>query len=258
MTTGQPSAKLLYLDILAAAMLLTRIPVHWPEHETPETDRSYWAFPVIGVGVAAMAAIPAGLLVHYGMPGLAAALLALAGVAVVTGGLHQDGLADVADGLGGRDPQSRLQIMRDSSVGSYGILALIFTTGISAACLAAIAAQGGMALLHAMITTAALSRAMMAVQRHVNATPDETGLASMTGRPSATVAISAVLLGSIIAISFSGIGAAFMLVGAGLAVTWLLGRFLHSLFGGVNGDGLGATQQLSETVMLVILAMAAA
>lgn len=257
MNTGQPSPRLLYLDILAAAMLLTRLPVPWPQEETPETARSYWAFPLIGVAVAAMAAIPAGVLLSFGLPPLAAAVMILALIAFLTGGMHHDGLADVADGLGGRDPESRLRIMRDSSIGSFGTLALIMITAISAACLAAIASTGAMALIHAMISTAAMSRAMMAVQRHLHTTPDENGLANMTGQPSALTAVTAVLAGTVIVVSFSGINAAIMIVLAGLIITVLLGQYLRHLIGGVNGDGLGATQQLTEASMLAVLAMAA-
>ena len=81
-------------------------------------------------------------MLHFGLPPLAAAMLTLAGIAFITGGLHQDGLADIADGLGGRDAADRLRIMRDSSIGSYGTLALISLTFVSMACLAAIAASG--------------------------------------------------------------------------------------------------------------------
>ena len=109
-------------------MLLTRIPVEWPQDETPQNARSYWAFPIIGVGAAAPPALLAGIMLHYGLPPLAAAMLTLAGIALLTGGMHQDGLADIADGLGGRDTADRLRIMRDSSIGSYGTLALISLT----------------------------------------------------------------------------------------------------------------------------------
>ena len=257
MTASQPSPRMIYLDILAAAMLLTRIPVEWPQDETPQTARSYWAFPLIGVGVAAPPALLAGVMLHFGLPPLAAAMLTLAGIALITGGLHQDGLADIADGLGGRDAADRLRIMRDSSIGSYGTLALISLTFVSMACLAAIAAPGLQAMVHAMISAAALSRAMMAVQRHLNGTPDNKGLANMTGQPSGMIAVIAVLVGLVIAVSFSSVNAALLMLLSVLAVTYGLGRGLNRMIGGVNGDGLGATQQITEMVMLMILVMAA-
>ena len=249
---------MIYLDILAAAMLLTRIPVEWPQDETPQTARSYWAFPLIGVGVAAPPALLAGIMLHFGLPPLAAAMLTLAGIAFITGGLHQDGLADIADGLGGRDAADRLRIMRDSSIGSYGTLALISLSVVSMACLATIAASGLHAMVHAMVSAAALSRALMAVQRHLNDTPDNKGLANMTGQPSGMIAVIAVLVGLVIAVSFSGVNAALLMLLSGLAVTYGLCRGLNRLIGGVNGDGLGATQQITEMVMLMILVMAAA
>jgi adenosylcobinamide-GDP ribazoletransferase len=257
MTTNQPSLRLLHLDILAAAMILTRIPVHWPEDTSPETTRCYWAFPLIGLGVVVIPALLSGVLLYWGTPPLAAGMLTLAGIAFLTGGLHQDGLVDVADGLGGKDPKARLRIMRDSSIGSYGILALLSVSIVSVSCLAAIAAEGAFAMIYAMISAAALSRAMMAVQRHLHSPPDDTGLASKTGRPSDITTIIAVLVGMVVCASFSGVIVTFMLTLIGLAITVLLGRFLVNLVGGVNGDGLGTTQQLAEAAMLIILAMAA-
>lgn len=258
MSYPEPSARLLYLDILAAAMLLTRIPVEWPEGETPETSRSYWAFAIVGVGVAFPPALIGGIFLLAGMPALAAAMVTLAGIALLTGGLHQDGLADVADGLGGRDPEHRLKIMRDSAIGSFGTLSLITVTVISAASLATIAGDGVTAMIYAMISCAALSRSMMAVQRHFNAPPEGPGLASMTGKPSGMTTMVSLLTGVIISISFSGLSATFFMTAVGLIITAGLGVMLKRLLGGVNGDGIGATQQLTEAAMLVILVMAAA
>ena len=131
---------MIYLDILAAAMLLTRIPVEWPQDETPPNARSYWAFPIIGVGAGTLHYWR--IMLHYGLPPLFAAMLTLAGIALLTGGMHQDGLADIADGLGGRDAADRLRIMRDSSIGSYGTLALISLSVVSMACLARLLHRG--------------------------------------------------------------------------------------------------------------------
>ena len=71
-----------------------------------------------------------------------------------------------------------------------------------------------------MISAAALSRAMMAVQRHLNGTPDNKGLANMTGQPSGMIAVIAVLVGLVIAVSFSGVNAALLMLFLGLAVTY--------------------------------------
>jgi len=236
-------------------MILTRVPVTYEFETDPDTKRSYWAFPIIGVGVAAIPGAIGALLVTAGIPPLASAILALGGVMLLTGGLHQDGLADVADGLGGRDPSHRLKIMHDSATGSFGALALFTFTMIAATCLADLGRSNPWEMLHALVASAALSRAMMALQRVMHAPPDETGLAHLTGRPEMIIAATSLILGVFLAMAFVGINAAMMALLAGIAVTLALGFFLQRWIGGVNGDGLGATQQISETAILMTLVM---
>lgn len=256
--TTRPNATDLYLDILAAAMLLTRIPVAWPEGEEPRTARSYWAFGLIGLGVAALPAMLAAVLISAGAPALAAAALLMALIAVLTGGMHQDGLADVADSLGGRDPSHRLTIMHDSSIGSFGTVGLITTSVISLASIAGLAAISVEAMVGGVLAAATLSRAMMAVQRSLHEPPTAKGLASLTGKPDSVTSLVAVLISLVIALIFTGLASAFLMLLVGLAVTYGLGRFLQGWIGGVNGDGLGATQQLSEAAMLLALITALA
>lgn len=263
MTRSQPPSSdwsnitpgLLYQDIMAASMILTRIPVTYEFETEPDTKRSYWAFPIIGVGVAAIPGAIGALLVTAGIPPLASAMLALGGIMILTGGLHQDGLADVADGLGGRDPSHRLRIMRDSATGSFGTLALLIFTMTAAVYLADLGSNSPWGMLHALVASAALSRAMMALQRVMRSPPDETGLAHLTGQPDMIVAATSLLLGLLLAIVFTGISAAIAGFLAGVAVTLALGWFLERWIGGVNGDGLGATQQISETAILMTFVM---
>jgi len=250
-----PSVEHIYQDMLAASMILTRIPVSWNFDAEPDTRRCYWAFPAIGIGVAAIPGIIGSLLIMAGIPALAAAMLALGGVMLLTGGLHQDGLADVADGLGGRDAAHRLAIMRDSATGSFGTLALVVFTLTSAACLAELGGGSFWGLLHALVASAALSRGMMALQRCMHTTPDENGLAHLTGQPGWTTTLISLLLGVMLAVAFVGIEAAMAGLLTGAVATLALGRFLHAWIGGVNGDGLGATQQISESIILMTFVM---
>ncbi|CAI8450512.1 MAG: Adenosylcobinamide-GDP ribazoletransferase [SAR116 cluster bacterium MED-G04] len=264
----------IYRDILAAAMLLTRIPVKWPvkwpvkfhdghvegegsDEAEPDTARSYWAFGLIGLGVSAIPAMLAAVLIGAGVPALAAAAVIMALIALLTGGMHQDGLADVADSLGGRDPEHRLTIMRDSAIGSFGTIGLITVSVMTLASIADLASHSVEMMVGGVITAATLSRAMMAIQRVLNDPPTSQGLAHLTGRPSAAVAAIATLTSLVIAIVFSGFGPAFLVLAVGAVITLALGRFLQAWVGGVNGDGLGATQQLSEAAMLITLTIMA-
>ena len=138
----RPAARLAAVvdPILAALMLLTRLPVRVARPMAPAAfARAYGWFPAVGALVGAV-----GGLVLWGaggaVPPLAAALLAVAAQVLLTGGLHEDGLADVADGFGGgRDRERRLAIMRDSRIGTYGALALVLGVGLRVALLAPLA-----------------------------------------------------------------------------------------------------------------------
>lgn len=240
-------------DMMVAAMLLTRIPVPWPNEETPNTARSYWAFPLIGIVVAILPVLIGTSLAAAGIPLMAAAAIILLGIMLLTGGLHQDGLADLADSLGGRDPEHRLKIMRDSAIGSFGTLALIIITIINIACLLHLGEIDLTLMATSMMAIAAMSRAMMGLQRWLHQTPDNQGLAVLTGKPSQQIILLGLVLATALGLIFLSVSQILILMAVGLIATWLLGIFLRSWLGGVNGDGLGATQQLTETLMFIAL-----
>ncbi|MEM6390903.1 MAG: adenosylcobinamide-GDP ribazoletransferase, partial [Pseudomonadota bacterium] len=113
-------------DLALAAMLLTRLPVPINVSDPGRSAASCWAWPLIGAALGAATMGLAALAMAAGLSAGFAAALAMAGFALMTGALHEDGLADTADGLwGGRTPERRLEIMRDSRIGAYGVVALI-------------------------------------------------------------------------------------------------------------------------------------
>ncbi|MBF0335337.1 MAG: adenosylcobinamide-GDP ribazoletransferase, partial [Alphaproteobacteria bacterium] len=125
-------------DFHHAAVFLTRLPLPHLRDPARPLAACMWAFPLVGavLGLTAGACF-AGLASL--LPPLPAALVALALLVLATGGLHEDGLADLADGFGGgRDRDHRLEIMRDSRTGSYGALAVGFSLALRAAALAAL------------------------------------------------------------------------------------------------------------------------
>src|SRR5260370_31222021 len=112
-------------DLLAATAFLTRIPM--PRRDTRASlARAYRAFPLVGVGIGATIGGLYLLMLRIGLPTIAAAALALGAGAMLTGALHEDGFADLADGFGRRrDQAAKLDVMRDSRLGTYGALALL-------------------------------------------------------------------------------------------------------------------------------------
>ena len=147
-------------EIRLAFMLLSRLPAGRIDGAAPSMAASSWAWPIVGLAVGAIMALACGIGLWIGVPPLMAALLALAAGALATGAMHEDGLADLADGFGGgRDRARKLEIMRDSRIGSYGVLALILALAFRASGIATLAEAGSATA--ALIGIAAASRAVL-------------------------------------------------------------------------------------------------
>ncbi|MFZ5961566.1 adenosylcobinamide-GDP ribazoletransferase [Thalassococcus sp. BH17M4-6] len=232
---------------LLALQFLTRLPV---PGDVPFSDdlqtRSAQYYPLVGVvvGLIGGAALWAAAQVWPGAPAL---LLSLAATLLATGALHEDGLADAADGLGGGTTRDRaLEIMRDSRIGSYGVVTIAVVLALKIAVLAAMPPQIAVA---ALICAHGLSR-MAPV--HLIATTD---YARVDGNKFAAPTVTPQGYRVALLISFVILIAALLMLGAGALVCGLLGMavlgwgfralFLRKL-GGYTGDCLGGTQQLTE------------
>ena len=251
MTTLRDITHRLVPDLLSAAALLTRFPL--PDHQGTGAA-SAWAWPLVGGLIGALAALGASVALALELtPGVVAAMT-LALIAMLTGGLHEDGLSDSADGLfGGWTRERRLEIMKDSRIGSYGMLALMLVTLARWSALTTILAHD--AQWAALIATGALSRAPMAVIMAVLPNARGTGLSHATGRP--TVAVVVVGAGSAVVIALIlAKGTAVAMIGLTAAAVVALALSAHRRIGGQTGDILGAAQQLGDAACLAALAAA--
>lgn len=239
-------------DLLSAFALLSRLPL--PDHKGTGAA-SAWAWPLVGALLGAIWASLASAALWLGITPGVTAVLVLALGAMLTGGLHEDGLSDTADGLyGGWTRERRLEIMKDSRVGSYGVLALVLVTLARWSALTAVLVYGG----HwaALVATGALSRAPMALVMALLPNARGEGLSHATGRPTAATALVGLALAAGLAVALTG-WTAVALVFATLAVTlWLAVTALRRI-GGQTGDVLGATQQLAEVACLSVLSVRA-
>ena len=235
-------------DLISAMMLLTRVPVRGTPSQP--AARAAWAWPFAGLVVGLPAALvlwgagAAGL-----TPGFAAAL-ALAVLVAATGALHEDGLADTADGIwGGRDAARRLEIMRDSRIGTYGTVALILSLLARWSLLVAATDQGGGAAV--LLASAVAGRAAMPWMLHALPPARADGLAQGVGRPSARAVAVALLLGgaALLPWGLRGVLAAAVAAGAVLA----LAHLARARLGGQTGDVCGAAQQVAEIAILAAL-----
>lgn len=228
--------------LLLAAQFLTRLPIRAPYSPAALAASTRW-HGLVGAGIGAAAgAVFWAATPLVGAP--AGALLALAAAAALTGALHEDGLADLADGLGGGRTRARaLEIMRDSRIGAFGALALILATGLKAAALAELGPETG-AL--AMVAAHAGSRVSAIAATAGAAYARAEGAASgISGGPGAATLILGGATAAAAAAILPGPGAAGALLG--LAASHLATRALYQRrLGGYTGDALGAVQQTGE------------
>jgi adenosylcobinamide-GDP ribazoletransferase len=248
--TSRDTVTDLPADIQSAFGLLTRLPV--PSPKSPRGPDAAWAWPLVGAAVGLLSAVSGAVALGFGLtPGVAAAL-ALATSALVTGALHEDGLADTADGLfGGWTKERRLEIMKDSHIGSFGTLALVLVTLARWSALSSVLALGP--AFGVLMAVGAVSRAPMAVLMHLMPNARGTGLSQTVGRPSRAAALAATALAVGVALVFTGTAAFSMVLLAGLSAL-ALGRLAQARIGGQTGDILGAAQQLAEVAALAAAA----
>jgi adenosylcobinamide-GDP ribazoletransferase len=231
---------------------LTRLPMGSAASPS-DTDltRAAWAFPLAGVVVGLIGAATYVLAHQLRLPAWVAAALAVAATLAVTGCLHEDGLADTADGFGGGDTRERkLEIMRDSRIGTYGVCALILSILLRIAALASFANPAP--AVWALIAAHSGARATLPLFMTLVPPARRDGLAYAAGRPSSDRVITTSVLGILIlAIALGpahGIAALIFLLVVIALMAWLSVVQIE----GQTGDVLGAVEQVGEIVILLV------
>lgn len=250
-----------------ALTTLTVLPVGGPARLDRQTAgrAMLWA-PAVGVLLALLLA-PLLVAVDRSAGGLLAAALAVAGLALLTRGLHLDGLADLADGLGSAAPPERArEVMKAPDVGALGVAAVVLVVVVQVAALAACASAGS--AVSALVLAAATGRlAVTSACRWDVPAATTTGLGALvagTVRLGRTTALAgAVVVAGAVALSLEGtrltaaVPVSLAAVVFGLAAAALLRRHAVRRVGGVTGDVLGALVEVTTAVVLVVVAVAA-
>lgn len=213
----------------------------------------HWApayLPLVGAAVGGIGAGVFALGAALGLAPLVTAALSLGASAWSTGALHEDGLADSADGLGGGTSRERvLEIMKDSRIGSYGALALLLSSLVRAGSIAALEPSAWFALVHVHVWARVGPVLLLWLEPYVNERPDAKSQGLFATRPRHVLVASgwgggAAALG--IGLGWIAWPAALAAALAPLLTTLLLRRWFRRRVGGVTGDLLGATEQLGE------------
>lgn len=232
-----------------ALAFLTRIPAD-RGHDAPDVARSVPWFPVVGalVGTAVASVYAAAGVVWAPLP---AAVVAVAVGTLLTGALHEDGLADVADALGGRSSEEARRIMKDPTHGTYGVaaLALVLVARVGAiASLDPWAALAWIPAAHAASRGAAVGLLVRARQRGGD------GLGAGTA---AHLAPGAARLALVVGLALAAAGVGHWVVAVAalvLGASSAMGHLATRRLGGVGGDVLGAAQQVGELLVLLLAA----
>jgi adenosylcobinamide-GDP ribazoletransferase len=245
-------------QFLAASSFLTRLPLTaWSRSPIdalpPSLADSAWAFPVVGLVVGVIGGLAYAIAGALHLPPLAAALVALVATILTTGALHEDGLADTADGFGGGATRERkLEIMRDSRIGSFGVIALVLSIGLRAAALAAIAERWQ--VLGALIAAHALGRGVLPAALRQLAPARSDGLGASAGRPEHNATLIALAIALVLAVIGIGLRAGLMAAIVAALVAVAMGWLAERQIGGQTGDVLGAIEQGVETAALLAAA----
>jgi adenosylcobinamide-GDP ribazoletransferase len=240
-------------DISLAIGLLTRVPMPHPVSATTESlARAQRAFPLVGAVIGLIVGLTDRCLLAIGVPSLAAAALALGVSSALTGALHEDGLADVGDGFGGgRDRAAKLSIMRDSRLGTYGMIVLLVGFFARASALASLPLA---TVIPALIVAHALGRAVIPVLAANLPFARDDGLGKSAGRPDMAGAITAVIIGIVIALLCLTATQALLSVVVAAAGAAAIAGLAWRQIGGITGDVFGAAEQVAEAAVLVMLA----
>lgn len=253
-------------DLLVALRFYTRLPLpvlaqESEPHAAPALKRIAYAIPIAGAVIGGLGGLVLALALLLKLPVLPAAALAVTVMVLMTGAFHEDGLADTADGFGGgRDRAHRLDIMRDSRIGTFGGAALILSLILRISAIdALVLAAGPWRAIAILAAAGAASRAagIALLELLEPARPD--GASAAAGRPGpeglAAATLSAALIVVLLLVPTLGIRAAFVGLIAPACALFALSRLSNAKIGGQTGDVAGATQQVAEIAILLGILM---
>jgi adenosylcobinamide-GDP ribazoletransferase len=239
-------------DLATAITFCTRLPLGALSGDG-DLKRASWALPVAGAIVGVVGALAYWVAFRLGVTPLSAAVIALLATSLLTGCLHEDGLADTADGFGGGASRERkLAIMRDSRIGTFGVCALIASFALRWSTLVTLADPIHVAT--ALIAAHIAARATLPAFMRFVAPARADGLSAQAGQPPLVSVVTAAVLAIVaLGVTLPPLPAIVALIGliiAGVFMAWLSTRQV----GGQTGDVLGAVEQIGESVVLLTAA----
>jgi adenosylcobinamide-GDP ribazoletransferase len=240
-------------DLAACLQFFSRLPlprlsVEPSPHAAPDLSRLARMVPIAGAILGAIGALALSLADGVGLPPFLCAGLAIGALVILSGALHEDGLADVADGFGGGATRERkLEIMRDSRIGAYGAAALALSLLLRVAALSGLLEHGLGAAAAGLVLAGAASRAFALLAR-------AEGLGVGAGRlgigGALAAGVTALIIAGALGLSVLGLGRAILSLALAIAAALAMTALARRQIGGQTGDVAGAAQQLAEIACL--------
>ena len=233
-------------DVVAAFQFLTRLPLRWLSYRQDSLARATIYFPLVGLAISGCSAGIYFLLSPH-LPALVVALLIVLFSIMITGGLHEDGLADVADAFGGgRNREHILEIMKDSRIGSYGALAIVLSVAGRVVLLANLPSTG---FVQYVVTAEVLSRwTVLPLGASLSAARVRSPNSGQGARIARRISGGIFFVGTLLTFGIAGYMMRVLIwipLTAALVVTFLSAIYYKRRIGGITGDCFGATIQLT-------------
>jgi adenosylcobinamide-GDP ribazoletransferase len=249
-------------ELLACLRFCTRLPIpafafENAPHETL-ISASARMLPIAGAVIGVIAAFVLWVATKLGLPPSLASLFAISCLALLTGALHEDGMADFADATGGTTPEQRLAIMKDSRLGTFGALALILGSLARVFSIAIIAAHSLCLAFWVLVATAAVSRTLMLLALRLLPPARSEGAGFSAAAPSEPVLAIAALIGFVLALlpllAHASLGRVIVALILSVVAAYGVTALARRLFQGQTGDVAGATQQAAEITAYIVYA----
>lgn len=247
-----------YKELVAAMRFLSTLPIPGSAQlfRTDTGDARLFLgsayFPLVGLLLAALLYIFVWLIGSLVSSLVLAALLVVL-LVLLTGGLHLDGLMDSCDGLfGGRSPESKLEIMRDSRVGSFGVLGGICILLLKFALLASLNLQ---LIPLALLTILPISRWTMVQAMYAFPSARAKGLGAAFRQTVTRDRLICAAVLTLIIVWFASHLVGLMLWFCATLITWLIGRWISSALGGLTGDSYGTLAEVMEVMLLLLFTL---
>ena len=242
-------------DVLSAVMVLSKIPVPWEKisDDPPEFNRSFWAFPIAGFILGLISGMVFLFFYLLSLPIIVSVSLAVFAGIFITGGLHEEGLANTFRAFfEGKDKDEIIELMKSSNIGTYSSLSLIILIIIKITALTSLGIENFWYVFAALIVSGTIGRSMIVFLRSISNSilrADEDDGANET---EGNILWSSLGLSFLIAIIFSPFWVAISGYTLCVIQTYCFMAYCNKKIGGVSGNILGANEQISEIMFLLV------